>query len=100
MNDMVVYGLSVSCQIFETKDLFYNGCFDFANSQLCVNNIAILTGKATGLKPVMDCKIPFIYIAETQRPRTIMSKTRSIAICYHTNAKTPPCVSVREVHTT
>ena len=28
----------------------------------------------------MDCEIPFIYIAETQRPRTIMSKTRSIAI--------------------
>ena len=92
---MVVYGLSVSCPIFETKDLFYNGCFDFANSQLCY-----LDCESTGLKPVMDCKIPFIYIAETQRPRTIMSKTLSIAICYHTNAKTPPCVSVREVHTT
>ena len=82
------------------SDIRNKGWFDFANSQLCVNNIAILTVKATGLKPVMDRKIPFIYIAETQRPRTIMSKTRSIAICYHTNAKTPPCVSVREVHTT
>ena len=28
----------------------------------------------------MDCKIPFIYIAETQRSRMIMSKTRSVAI--------------------
>jgi hypothetical protein len=30
--------------------------------------------ESTGLKPVMDCKIPFIYIAETQRSRMIMSK--------------------------
>ena len=36
--------------------------------------------ESTGLKPVMDCKIPFIYIAETQRSRMIMSKTRSVAI--------------------
>jgi hypothetical protein len=43
----------------------------------------------------MDYKIPFIYMAETQRSRKIMS--RCIAICYHTNAKTPPCVSVRAV---
>ena len=28
----------------------------------------------------MDCKIPFIYIAETQRSRMIMSKPRSVAI--------------------
>jgi hypothetical protein len=46
----------------------------------------------------MDCKIPLIYIAsESQRSRMSMSKTRRIAICYHTNAKTPPCVSVRAV---
>jgi hypothetical protein len=37
----------------------------------------------------MDCKIPFIYIAETQRSRMIMSKTRSIAICHQTNTETP-----------
>ena len=43
----------------------------------------------------MDYKIPFIYMAETQRSRKIMSMY--IAICYHTNAKTPPCVSVRAV---
>ena len=45
----------------------------------------------------MDCKIPFTYIAETQRSRMIISKTRSIAICYHTNAKTYLCVVVRVV---
>jgi hypothetical protein len=43
----------------------------------------------------MDYKIPFIlYIAELNDQERLY---RSIAICYHTNAKTPPCVSVRAV---
>jgi hypothetical protein len=43
----------------------------------------------------MDCKIPFIYIAETQRSRMIMSKTGSIAICYHTNQWCSPGMLTR-----
>jgi hypothetical protein len=64
-----------------TKDLFYNGMLWFPkHRQLCVSNSCYLDCESTGLKPVMDCKIPFIYIAETQRSRMIMSKTRSIGI--------------------
>jgi hypothetical protein len=72
---------------------FITGSFDFPNiiRQLCVNNSAInFDCESTGLKPVMDFKIPFIYIAETQRSRTIMSKY-SYLLQYHTNARTPPC---------
>jgi hypothetical protein len=43
INDMVIYGWSVSCPIFKTKDLFYNGILWLPkHRQLCVNNCAIL----------------------------------------------------------
>jgi hypothetical protein len=43
----------------------------------------------------MDYKIPFIYIAETQRSRKIMSKYSYLLSHERQEPKTPPCVSVR-----
>jgi hypothetical protein len=53
MNDMVVYGWSVSCPIFKTKDLLYKGILD---RQLCVNNSAFLTVKAQDYNPLWTVK--------------------------------------------
>jgi hypothetical protein len=77
-----VYSWSVSCPIFKTKHLFCNGILWFPKHRLlCVNKCYPAVCKqcypdceSTGLKPVMDCNIPCIYIAQTQRWRMITSK--------------------------
>jgi hypothetical protein len=65
---------------------FVTGSFDFPNiANLCKQ--CYPDCESTGLKPVMDCNIPCIYFAQTQRWRMIISKYNTKAICYTGDSK-------------